>query len=286
MFDPEQYELIDFGDGRKLERFGPYILDRPAPAAEGERRSNPSRWSTADAKFTRTTKDKGRWHGANRLPSTWEISHAIGMLELKAADFGHVGVFPEQAANWDWIADHVQRAGRTLKVLNLFAYTGGSTLAAASKGAEVVHVDAAKNTVAWARRNAKLSGLADAPIRWICDDAVKFVERELRRGNRYDAVILDPPSYGHGPKGEVWKLSDGLMTLLSACGQLTGKQRAFFVVTCHSPGYGPAELQACLADAVFGHCQVSVKTSVLSIQAVDGRRLPSGIVARWTGYGV
>jgi len=167
MFDSEQYQLIDFGEGRKLERFGQFILDRPAPAADGKRKSNPSIWKTADTRFTRTSNDNGRWSPAGEMPTTWEISHAIGTIQLKPTDFGHVGVFPEQAANWDWIANQVRRSAKPLKVLNLFGYTGGATLAAASEGAEVVHVDAAKNIVAWARLNAELSGLFDAPIRWI-----------------------------------------------------------------------------------------------------------------------
>ena len=163
------------------------------------------------------------------------------VLELKRTNFGHLGLFPEQAANWPWIAEQVASAP-AMRVLNLFAYTGGSTLAAAAAGAEVVHVDAAKNIVAWARRNAALSGLADAPIHWIAEDALKFVKRELRRENRYDAVILDPPSYGHGAHGEVWRLSQHLPRLLELCGQLTAGRRRFMLLTCHTPDFEPARL--------------------------------------------
>jgi 23S rRNA (cytosine1962-C5)-methyltransferase len=166
-------------------------------------------------------------------------------------------------------------------VLNLFAYTGGSTLAAAAAGAEVTHIDAAKNVVAWARENAKASGLGEAPIRWITEDAAKFVRREVRRGNRYDAVILDPPSYGHGPKGEAWKLSTDLPALLSGCTELMADRKAFFLLTCHTPGFGPAELEALVSDTLFGRCQQGVTTRNLALTTADGRRLPCGTAARW-----
>jgi 23S rRNA (cytosine1962-C5)-methyltransferase len=168
-------------------------------------------------------------------------------------------------------------------VLNLFAYTGGSTLAAAAAGASVTHVDAAKNIVAWARRNAELSGLADAPIRWIAEDATTFVRREVRRGNRYDGLILDPPSYGHGPKGEVWKVERHLAPLLTSCRDLLSDRRAFLLLTCHSPGFGPAELEALLADTIFGSCQGGVVARELSITAADARKFVCGAVARWPG---
>lgn len=284
MFEESTYSLLDFGEGRKLERFGPYTLDRPAPSAEGARRARPERWKEADARYERGTGERGVWRGRIKLPKTWAISHGRATFELKPNEFGHLGLFAEQATNWDWIARQVERANRPLKVLNLFAYTGGSTLAAALAGAEVTHVDAAKNVVAWARRNAELSGLAAAPIRWIAEDAPTFVARELRRGNQYDAVILDPPTYGHGTKGESWRLDKDLLPLLTACGELTAQRRVFLLLSCHSPGYGPAELEATLADAVFGHCGAGGKAKPLSIVAEDGRKLPSGVVARWPSF--
>ncbi|MDA1051669.1 MAG: class I SAM-dependent methyltransferase [Planctomycetota bacterium] len=218
---------------------------------------------------------------AGALPSTWTIKHGELVFELQPTPFGHVGVFPEQAANWDWIAKQVARESRPLRVLNLFAYTGGSTLAAAAAGAEVVHVDSAKNTVAWARRNAELSGLSEKPIRWIAEDAKKFAARELRRGNRYDAVILDPPSYGHGAKGETWKITRDLHPLLTTCAKLTEGHRAFMLLTCHSPGFESPEVEAILADAVFGTCQAGATARPLTLTCIDGRQLPSGVVARW-----
>ena len=281
MFEDTDYSLLDFGQGRKLERFGPFTLDRPAPAAAGKRRARPELWESAHARYERESDKRGVWEGIKNLPPTWTVAHGRATFELKPNEFGHVGLFAEQAENWDWISRQMARANRPPKVLNLFAYTGGSTLAAALAGAEVTHVDAAKNVVAWARRNAELSGLTDAPIRWIVEDAPTFVARELKRGNRYDAVILDPPTYGHGRKGEAWRLQDGLLPLLKACGELTASQRAFIVLSCHSPGYGPAELEACLAEAVFGHCGAGAKARHLAITSADGRKLNSGVVASW-----
>jgi len=281
MFKSDQYELLDFGEGRKLERFGQYIIDRPSPPADRLARSTPRLWKRANARFERTSAETGKWRFDSDLPATWKVSHEVGTFELKPTDFGHVGVFPEQAKNWLWIAHQIQRAKRPLKVLNLFAYTGGSTLAAASAGAEVVHIDSAKNVIGWARRNAKHSNFSDAPIRWICEDAFTFVRRELKRGNTYEAVILDPPAYGHGPKGEPWKLNDHLIPLLTACRELTAKRRAFMLLTCHSTGFGPAELEASLLEGVFGACGAGVDSFPLTLTTDGGRKLLSGVVARW-----
>jgi 23S rRNA (cytosine1962-C5)-methyltransferase len=205
-------------------------------------------------------------------------------LQLDALPSGQVGVFPEQRENWEWLGRQVARAkanaehAQRLRVLNLFAYTGASTLAAAAAGAEVVHIDAAQNIVDRARENAALSGLADRPIRWIAEDALKFCRREVKRGNKYDAVILDPPSYGHGPKREPWKIGEHLLPLLQLCGALTAEHRAFVIVTCHSPGIGPAELAAYLSDGLFGHCGQPPATGDLFLETADGRRLPSGVL--------
>ena len=292
MFAPDQYELIDFGGGRRLERFGPWLLDRPCPAAEGLARAQPDAWQQADARFDRTEGEESQWSLGQGLPEQWTIAHGPVVFELKRAPAGHLGVFPEQAANWDWIADQFRKRGQSLsskgtvpfsplKILNLFAYTGGSTLIAPAAGAEVVHVDAARNTVGWARRNAELSGLADRPIRWITEDATKFVKRELRRGNRYDVVVLDPPSYGHGPRGEVWRLSNHLPQLLRLCGQLTAGCRRFMLLTCHTPGFDPARLEAMMAEALGETDEGTVTARQLTIRSAAGRELPSGVVARW-----
>jgi 23S rRNA (cytosine1962-C5)-methyltransferase len=273
MFSPDQYQLLDFGEGRRLERFGEVTLDRPCPAAEGIARADPAAWPLADARFDRGEGPEGQWIGRRGLDGPWTVRHGPLVFELKRTDFGHLGLFPEQAANWPWIAAQLASAP-PVRVLNLFAYTGGSTLAAAAAGAEVVHVDAAKNIVAWARRNAALSGLADAPIHWIAEDALKFVKRELRRENRYDAVILDPPSYGHGAHGEVWRLSQHLPRLLELCGQLTAGRRRFMLLTCHTPDFEPARLAGMLADALGESDRIDAQP--MTIRAATGRELQSG----------
>jgi 23S rRNA (cytosine1962-C5)-methyltransferase len=288
------YELLDFGDGRKLERFGKIVLNRPCPAAERVPQSRPDLWAGATARFRGPRTGDGSWTPNKKQwePAEWDFVHTDTnsfRLRLDALPSGQVGVFPEQRENWNWIAKQVQlaqssvEAGETLRVLNLFAYTGGSTLAAAAAGASVVHVDAAQNIVNRARENAAISGLAERPVRWIGDDAVKFCRRELKRGNRYDAVILDPPTYGHGPAGEPWKVFEQLLPLLQICGELTAERRAFILLTCHSPGIGPAELGAYLADGIFGSCGQPPATGELSLATADGRKLPSGTYARWPG---
>ncbi len=297
VFGLDQYQLLDFGAGRRLERFGPLVLDRPCPAAENVAKVEPALWEQADARFVRTKGNEGEWQSDRPLPQRWNIAHGPLTLELKRTEFGHLGLFPEQAANWDWLAGQIRRVREThqcdssgassgasspdrppLKVLNLFAYTGGSTLTAAASGAEVVHVDAARNVLAWARRNAELSGMADAPVRWIAEDAQKFVKRELRRANRYDAVILDPPSYGHGPQGEVWRLSKHLPHLLRMLAELTAGRRRFLLLTCHTPEFGPVRLKRLVSDTLGNR---PVIAEHLTLRAIDGRELPSGVVVRW-----
>jgi 23S rRNA (cytosine1962-C5)-methyltransferase len=278
MWDRTQYELVDFGRGRKLERFAGVLLDRPSPAAEGCLPGRPDQWASAQARYERTSGDRGAWRVFREMPAEWLVRHGEVVLELRLTEFGHVGLFPEQADNWEWLQRQVQSASRSLKVLNLFAYTGASTLAAAAAGAEVVHVDAARTSVAWARRNAARSGLAAQPIRWIAEDARKFVRRELKRGNRYDGLILDPPTYGHGPRGEAWKLEEHLPALLEDCRALLGDDACFVLLTCHSPRIGPSELRELLSDRKPG----TVIASELCLAGPDGRELPSGMMGRWT----
>ncbi|UUO07324.1 class I SAM-dependent methyltransferase [Blastopirellula sp. J2-11] len=280
MFTPDQYQLLDFGDGRKLERFGAFLLDRLAPAADATRPNRRDFWRDAACCYERTNGDRGAWRPADALPLNWTITHGDFCFELKPTEFGHLGVFPEQAENWDWLADWVTQR-ESAKVLNLFAYTGGSTLAAAAAGAEVTHVDAAKNVVAWARRNAELSSLADAPIRWIADDARKFVRRERKRGARYNAIVLDPPSYGHGAKGEVWRVEQDLPALLQDLRAISTDDAAI-LLTCHSPGLGPVQLREMLELYFFGRKAARLEARPLFITSADGRRLPSGILARWS----
>ncbi|MGD9632206.1 MAG: class I SAM-dependent methyltransferase [Pirellulales bacterium] len=287
------YELLDFGEGRKLERFGTVVLNRPCPAAEGLARGRPELWDAITTRFRGPRTGDGSWTPVPKswTPEGWCLAQARGdggvafRLKLEALPSGQVGVFPEQRENWDWIARQVSKSqaaiSRPLKVLNLFAYTGGSTLAAAAAGAEVVHIDAAQNIVERAKENAAFSRLAERPIRWIAEDATKFCRRELKRGNKYDAVILDPPSYGHGPKGEPWKIDTDLLPLLSMCGELTAESRAFVLVSCHSPGIGPAELSAYLSEGIFGHCGAPPQAGELALSTNDGRKLSAGVFARW-----
>ncbi len=307
MFSPEMYQLLDFGDGRRLERFGPWVLDRPCPAAEGLARSDPAAWTTADARFERTGATEGRWSLAREMPERWTIAHGPIRLELKRTEFGHLGVFPEHAANWDWIEERVQPVGwdgspgtppdreeagaspqptsRAPVVLNLFAYTGGSTLAAAAAGAEVVHVDAAKNVVAWARRNAELSSgttlIVVLPVRWIVEDAMKFARREVKRENCYDAVILDPPSYGHGPRGEVWRLTKHLPRLLALCGELTAGQCRFMLLSCHTPEFDARRLERLVRETWCSVHGGKPRAEPLVLRTASGRELPSGVAVYW-----
>jgi 23S rRNA (cytosine1962-C5)-methyltransferase len=299
------YELLDFGDGRKLERFGDMVLNRPCPTAEGVAKMRPELWETITARFRGPRFGDGSWSPGTALPEGWPLTFPLDItptdasrdathrwedalsitFQLELLPSGQIGIFPEQYENWQWISRQVAKAqaaiGRAAKVLNLFAYTGGSTLAASAAGAEVVHIDAVQTIVDRARENAALSGLAERPVRWIAEDAVKFCRRELKRGNRYDAVILDPPSYGHGPKGEPWKIDSDLLPLLKICGELTADSRAFVLVSCHSPGIGPAELSAYLAEGIFGHCGEPAAAGELALKTSDGRKLPAGVFARW-----
>jgi 23S rRNA (cytosine1962-C5)-methyltransferase len=303
MFAHQDYQLLDFGCGRRLERFGEFIFDRPCPAVERVAKAEPKLWDNADACFEDGGEKEGRWFFPRKeLPERWMIGYDKIRFELKFTPQGQVGLFPEQAENWDWIRAEGGRLAATqggareeggrrkgeggekenrLKVLNLFAYTGGSTLAVAAAGMEVTHVDGARNVVDWARRNAELSGMADAPLRWICEDAWKFVKREIKRGNRYDAVILDPPSYGHGPKGEVWQLAKHLPILLEHCAELTADQCRFLLLTCHTPGYDAERLSAMLRECFRIDSSSSIIAKPLTIKTANGREMPSGVMVRW-----
>jgi 23S rRNA (cytosine1962-C5)-methyltransferase len=282
----DHYELLDFGAARKLERFGPYLLDRPSPAAGSAERQRPKLWSQAAARYESGDDRAGRWTCAQPLDDAWTIACEPLELELKLTDSGQLGVFPEQAANWQWIADQVRRAvaaGAPPKVLNLFAYTGASTLAAAAAGAQVVHVDAAAGIVDWARRNARHSGLAERPIRWIVEDAAKFVRRELARGNRYDAVILDPPAYGHGPKGESWQLDRDLDALVDGCLELCGGREQFLLLSCHSGPLGRADELRDYLTKRAPHLAESgtLENGQMWLETATGRRLHAGAAVRF-----
>ena len=284
MFGETEYALLDFGDERRLERFGPWILDRPCPAAKGVSKSDPARWHEAHAFFDRDAEEPA-WDVRVDMPKYWTIAHASWVLELKLSLLGNVGVFAEQATNWDWIAERVRAwkgaANRPLRVLNLFAYTGGSTLAAAAAGAEVVHLDAVANTVRWGRGNAELSKMEDAPIRWIAEDAMKFVRREVRRGNRYDAVIMDPPTYGHGTKGQIWRLVRHLPKLLASTAEVLSDTPTFFLLTAHTPKFDTTRLREMVAEAFEPLPHGKFQELPLFLTDASGKKLPSGEAVRW-----
>ena len=266
----EDYELLDSGDGRKLERFGRVTLARPCAQALW-RPSYPALWTRATASFDREAGN--RWHGRSALPKDWSITTAGLRFKLSGTDFGHLGIFPEQRAQWEWIRE---KARRGLQVLNLFAYSGGSTVAAAQGGAEVCHLDAAKGMVQWARENAALNGLADHPIRWIADDAHKFMAREIRRGRRYDAIILDPPTFGHGASGETYKIERDLKTTFDLTRQLLSEHPVFVLFSSHSPG-----LSCRVAENILGQLfpQATLESGEMLLEG-NGLSCPSGIFCR------
>ena len=239
----KDYEVLDTSCGEKLERWGDYLLVRPDPQVIWDTPKRHIGWRKRNGHYHRSAKGGGEWEFFD-LPKQWSISYDSLKLtfNLKPFSFKHTGLFPEQAANWDWFSEKIRTAGRKVKVLNLFAYTGGATLAAAAAGASVTHVDASKGMVTWAKENAKASGLEEAPIRWLVDDCQKFVEREIRRGNHYDAIIMDPPSYGRGPKGEIWKIEDAIHPLVKLCVKLLSTDPLFFLINSYTTGLQPAVL--------------------------------------------
>ena len=277
----QDYELLDASDGERLERWGRFVLRRPDPQIIWKNSASHKLWKRADAVYTRSAKGGGEWT-KNNLPEQWNIKYGNLTFALKPMGFKHTGLFPEQAANWDWFSDLIKRAGRPIKVLNLFAYTGGATLAAAAAGAFVVHVDASKGMVAQAKLNASLSGLGDAPIRYIVDDCKKFVEREIRRGNKYDAIIMDPPSYGRGPSGEIWKIEDSVHELVSLTASILSDDPLFFLINSYTTGLSPAAMQYILGLKVVSRYGGRLESEELGLRvSATGLAIPCGARARW-----
>lgn len=276
----KDYEVLDTSSGEKLERWGKYILVRPDPQVIWTTPHDNPGWKKKNGHYHRSSKGGGEWEFFD-LPKQWSINYKELTFNLKPFSFKHTGLFPEQASNWDWFGDKIRNAGRPIKVLNLFAYTGGATLASAAAGAAVTHVDASKGMVTWAKENAASSGLTDAPIRWIVDDCMKFVEREIRRGNHYDAIIMDPPSYGRGPKGEIWKIEDAIYPLIQKCAELLSSKPLFFLVNSYTTGLAPAVLTYMIATALKkydGH----VESQEVGLPVTDsGLVLPCGASGRW-----
>lgn len=298
----KDYEVLDTSDGEKLERWGDYILVRPDPQVIWSTPRSHSGWTRKNGHYHRSAKGGGQWEFF-RLPEEWSVgydleapssgsagpsSHSARLsFHLKPFSFKHTGLFPEQAVNWDWFARLIRGAccaGRSpVRVLNLFAYTGGATLAAAAAGAAVTHVDASKGMVGWARENAAGSSLGDAPIRWLVDDCVKFVEREIRRGNHYDAIIMDPPSYGRGPRGEVWKIEESIWPFLELTTQILSNQPLFFLLNSYTTGLQPAVLSYLLQSSVGRRFGGNVEAGEIGLPVREsGLVLPCGASARWS----
>ncbi|MCH5276121.1 MAG: class I SAM-dependent methyltransferase [Lachnospiraceae bacterium] len=277
----KEYEVLDTSSGEKLERWGDYILVRPDPQVIWSTPHEHEGWKKKNAHYHRSSKGGGEWEFIS-LPNEWSIHYRSLTFHLKPFSFKHTGLFPEQAVNWDWFSELIRNANRPIKVLNLFAYTGGATLSAAAAGAQVTHVDASKGMVTWAKENAAASGLSDAPIRWLVDDCVKFVEREIRRGNHYDGIIMDPPSYGRGPKGEIWKIEDNIWPFIELSTQLLSKQPLFFLINSYTTGLQPAVLSYMLQSAVQKRFGGIVKAAEIGLP-VSGTDLilPCGASGRW-----
>ena len=277
----KDYQVIDTSSGEKLEKWGDYILLRPDPQVIWKTPKKNPMWKRINAHYHRSSKGGGEWEFFD-LPDEWTISYRDLRFRLKPFSFKHTGLFPEQAVNWDWMSDRIKNAGRPVKALNLFAYTGGATLAMAAAGAAVTHVDASKGMVAWAKENAQASHLEDKPIRWLVDDCKKFVEREIRRGNHYDAILMDPPSYGRGPKGEIWKMEDSIYEFLELSAQLLSDRPLFFVINSYTTGLAPAVLKYLLStvlkdkDGVVQADEIGLPVRETSLV------LPCGACGRWS----
>ena len=277
----KDYEVLDTSKGEKLERWGDYTLVRPDPQVIWDTPRDNSLWRKKNGHYHRSSKGGGEWEFFN-LPEQWQISYKELTFNLEPFSFKHTGLFPEQATHWDWFSSLIKEANRPIKVLNLFAYTGGATLAAAKAGAHVTHVDASKGMVGWAKENAVSSGLGEAPIRWLVDDCVKFVEREIRRGNHYDGIIMDPPSYGRGPKGEIWKIEDMIYPFVCLCEKLLSDNPLFFLINSYTTGLAPSVLTYMISKAIIPQHGGSVKSDEIGLPVKEsGLILPCGASGRW-----
>ena len=277
----KDYEVLDTSGGEKLERWGKYLLVRPDPQVIWNTPHEHPGWKKKNGHYHRSSKGGGEWEFIN-LPDEWSISYKDLTFHLKPFSFKHTGLFPEQAVNWDWFSNLIAHAGRPVKVLNLFAYTGGATVSAAKAGAQVTHVDASKGMVSWAKENAAASGLADASIRWLVDDCTKFVEREIRRDNHYDGIIMDPPSYGRGPKGEIWKIEENIFPFVELTAKLLSDKPLFFLINSYTTGLQPAVLSYMLNLTVKKQFGGTVAAEEIGLPVSGtGLVLPCGASGRW-----
>ena len=280
----KEFEVLDASCGERLERWGEYALIRPDPQVIWQTPKRDPKWRRPNAHYHRSSKGGGEWEFFD-LPQVWQIHYRELTFSLQPFSFKHTGLFPEQAVNWDWCGEKIRervRKGKEVKVLNLFAYTGGATVSAAAAGAKVTHVDASKGMVTWAKENAQASGLSETPIRWLVDDCMKFVEREIRRGNHYDGIIMDPPSYGRGPKGEIWKIEESIYPFLERCELLLSEDPLFFLINSYTTGLQPAVLTYLLGEVVQKKRGGHVESDEIGLPVRDtGRILPCGATGRW-----
>jgi len=278
----KEYELIDSGDGSKLERWGNFILSRPDPQAIWPKDLTEKDWQKADGVYTRSSEGVGAWKFKKPLPEKWEIKYGDLKFWVKPTPFKHTGLFPEQAINWDWLMKKIADEKRELNILNLFGYTGGATVACAKAGAKICHVDASKGIVAWAKENLELSGLEKAPVRLIIDDAIKFVDKEIRRGIKYDGIIMDPPSFGRGAKGEVWKIEENLFNLVSKCAQTLSDNPVFFMINSYTTGLSPT-VSGNILKSVMRKNGGKVETDEIGlVEKSSDKILPTGSFSRWS----
>lgn len=278
----KDYELLDCSSGQRLERWGDIVLIRPDPQVIWKTEKKHPLWNKAHAVYNRSNQGGGHWDIKKKIPASWEVDYGDLAFNVKPMGFKHTGIFPEQAVNWDMTADIIRNSDRKLKVLNLFAYTGGATISALNAGAAVTHVDASKGMVAWAKENAVQSNLADRPVRWLVDDCIKFVQREIRRGNKYDIIIMDPPSYGRGPGGEVWKLEDEVYNFVTLCAQVLSDDPKMVLINSYTTGLSPSVMEYILGSVIspkFGG-EVSSDEIGLPVKAT-GMVLPCGASAVW-----
>ena len=278
----KDYELIDTSEGERLERWGNVVLIRPDPQIIWNTPKDDPLWRGANARYNRSSTGGGSWQELKKVPPMWKIGYGELTFQLKTMGFKHTGIFPEQAVNWDFAMDKIRGANRPVKVLNLFGYTGAATLACLKAGAEVCHVDASKGMVAWAKENAAASGLSDRPVRWLVDDCVKFVQREQRRGNTYDGIIMDPPSYGRGPNGEVWKLEEQLYPLVNLCVPILSENPLFFLLNSYTTGLSPAVMEYLLGVLIQKKFGGRISSDEIGLPVTrSGLVLPCGSTAVW-----
>lgn len=280
--DWKDYEILDMANGEKLERWKDVVLVRPDPQIIWKSKSFPEKWKNVNAKYNRSNTGGGYWEYSKKVPTSWQVKYKNLTFNIKPMGFKHTGLFPEQAVNWDWMIEKIQKANRKIKVLNLFAYTGGATVACSYAGASVCHVDSSKGMTTWAKENIESSGLKNNPVRFIVDDVVKFVNREIRRGNKYDAIIMDPPSYGRGANGEVWKFEENIADLVELCSKVLSDKPLFFLINSYTTGISSTVLENILKLTVEKKYRGKLSSGEIGLPMTDSKLiLPCGIYGRW-----